>query len=153
MTFCKQLCHLHKQKQNVAFKLCGLGLLKKASLKMCQTKIDGACWQEQEQAVVNFRECRERSRLCIFSSVHAEGDGPQLQCLCLKITFISERGWEGERCEETERMRKTGEWERDTAALLSTALAFVLVLLSLWQVWTAPYQTLPISGDATQPDN
>lgn len=143
MTFREQPCYLHKSK------LLLLNFVAWASLKMCQTIICGACWQEQEQAAVNFRECRERSKRHIFSLAHTNGDGPQLQSLCVLKWSLYLRG--DERVRDVKRGR---EWrrmrERDGCIALHCT-CFVLVLLSLWQVWTAPYQTLPISGDATQP--
>lgn len=140
MTFRKQPCYLHKQKQNVAFELCGLGLLKKASLHMCQTKIGGACWQEQEQAVVNFRECRGRSRWCVFSSVHTDGDGPQLQCLCVLKWSLYLRG--DERVRDVKRRREWGrqENEREIQSHCSP-----LHLLLFWCYWACDKcELLPI---------
>lgn len=75
----------------------------------------------------------------LFLGAHRRWWAAAVISLCLKMKFISERGWEGERCEETERMKKTEEWERETAALLSAALAL------FWCYWACDKcELLPI---------
>lgn len=136
MTFREHPCYLHKQKQNVAFELCDLGLLKKASLKMCQTEIGSACWQ----AAVNFRECRERSRWWFFSSSHTDRDGPQLQSLCVLKWSLYLR--EDERVRD---VKRRGEWERQENEREIWPHCSPLHLLLFWCYWASDKcELLPI---------
>lgn len=129
MTFRKQPCYLHKQKQSVAFELCSLGLLKKASLKMCQTKNRRRMLTRPRAGHGEFQRTPGKVKVVyLFLGTHRRRWAAAAISLCLKMKFISERGWEGERCEETERMRKTGEWERySRIALHCTCFCFGVI--------------------------